>query len=345
MNFIKKVSHLFMAFSKGKASTEGISFPVYTGLGSVGIVAVNPNRNKFNELCGGSSTDPIVYVKDITIDDKTFPSVRISILTKIFPEVNNGISGIVPINFFLVKMFEMNKEGSKVKVMDEYGRTAWVTKDELKTHTIPVYKNGPAKITSNYRPIYRGEENITAFLKAFTCVEDIDFYNTNTSNWEENKNKENCSCRLDKVVDYFKGDISEFAGYIGDHSENKMKILFGARHTNDHRTYQDFYNRYFMRNSQNSMKRITDEVKKAQEANAYSNTVFTFSTLTEFKEDIKPTNLDIATNASASTLQEATDNVFEVNKPVEQKSADTEEDMPADIAGTMPMDETEDPWK
>ena len=338
MSFIKKISHLFMAFSKGKMSTDGVSFPVYTGLGSVGVMTINPDRNKYNEIIGSTGTDPIVYVKDMTINDKKYPSVRISILTKVFPEANNGISAIIPISFFLVKMFEMNKDGSKVKVMDEYGRTAWVTKDELKTHAIPVYKNGPARISNNYRPIYRGEENITMFLKAFTCVEDIDFYNSNTSMWEENKNKDNCLCRLDKVADYFKGDISEFVGYVNDHPENKLKILFGVRHSDDNKTYQDFYNRSFMRNSQTSLKRLTDEVKKAQEAKSYPNTTFTFATLTEFKEEIKPTNLNVA--HPASNIQEAADDVFSNAQPATTSTGNAGEDTGED----MPADTEADPW-
>ena len=47
MSFIKKISHLFMAFSKGKMSTDGVSFPVYTGLGSVEVMATTRAELKY----------------------------------------------------------------------------------------------------------------------------------------------------------------------------------------------------------------------------------------------------------------------------------------------------------
>lgn len=289
---LKNIVHSFMAFSHGISSESNNEPKRYIGIGNANIIAVNPTREEMNLIFNSSAkTDPITYIGERDVDGKKIPTVRITFILKLDPTFNNGIDAIVPISFNLEKRYRVNRAGDKIQVIDEYGRTTWVTKQELDTHAIPVFSNGPAKISNNYRPVLRGEENIVKFMKTFLGINDIDVYNSTTGRFEENPDKAACLIMLDRINDYFSGDISEIKEGIALQPENRIKILFGVRHTDDNRDYQDFFNGCFMKARQNSIKMLERELTNSKNNGMYPNTDFEIIPITTY-EGPKATSFD-----------------------------------------------------
>lgn len=268
------MGYAFMAFASG-TSNNASAKKIYTGIGTAHILAVNPTREELNKIYNNNSnTEPIKYTNTREVDGKTINTVRISFILKLDPKLNMGIDSIIPINFNLEKRFRVNRDGSKVQVIDEYGRTTWVTKEQLNKHEVPIFSNGPARISSNYRPVLRGEENLVKFMKAFLNIPDIDVYNPGTGKFEESKDKSSCVIMFDRINDYFNGDIKEIVEGVHLQPDNMVKVLFGVRHTDDNKDYQDFFNGCFMRGRQNSTKMLKRELENAKNGGLYPNTEF-----------------------------------------------------------------------
>lgn len=283
MDNVIDMSYSFMAFAKGKTDGENFRKP-FIGLGVANILAVNPDRKKWNEIFNSNTnTEPIVYTGTRDVDGKPVNTARITFILKLDPKFNNGIDAIVPINFNLEKRYRVSRDGSKVQVIDEYCRTTWVTKDELKTHSIPVFSNGPAKISTNYRPVLRGEENLVKFMKAFLRIDDVEVYNNDTGRYEENKDKASCVIMLDHINDYFDGKFDEIFEGVNLQPDNRVKVLFGVRHTDNNRDYQDFFNGYFMKSNQISVKILKRELENSKNSGMYPNTDFKVDTISIYE--------------------------------------------------------------
>ena len=87
-----------MAFSKGKESSNGGgSFNRYVGVGSVKVLAVNPNMEEWNNITGGSMTKEPEYT-GVTQDG--IKTARITLLVQTDPaKTIGGIDAIIPVTF------------------------------------------------------------------------------------------------------------------------------------------------------------------------------------------------------------------------------------------------------
>lgn len=254
-----------MAFASGKQSTEAsTSFKKYTGVASVKVLAVNPTKEQWNKLLNANREEEIEYtsVKD---DVK---NVRITFLCKC-----DKIDEIIPLTFFLKKAQIQGSQSGKIKIIDKYGRTAWATQADIDAKQIPQYTNGPAKIDADYRKCVSGEEELTMFLKALMCIPDIQFYNRTTSTWEDNPNPNDCQARLDKVMKYFDGDVSEVRSILKAFPENQVKVLLGVRTVED-REYQDFFKDAFVLNGNPSNLLFVKRLDEARAVGRFANTNF-----------------------------------------------------------------------
>lgn len=196
---------------------------------------------------------------------------------------------------FIRKQFRFNRDKSKVQVIDKYGRTAWVTSEELKTHQIPMYSNGPANLDKDYRPAYVGEEDLTNFLIAYLNIPSVMKYNNSEGKWFMVDNPEDSECRLDHIEDYFKGDYSELKELLSYQPDNKLKILFGVRTSDNNKQYQAVYTKMFLRNNNSDYSKLEKDVNASKAAGSYSTTEFAICNLREYTveaTDFSNTNND-----------------------------------------------------
>lgn len=291
----KKVGYAFMAFSKGTESKEGNAVKRYVGVAPVFVLGVNPNKGELEKLYNTQLENAPEYLSEVEVgeDKHKVPNVRIDFIVKTDAEKCGGIEFTTKVAFFIRKEYKVKRDGSKVQVIDKYGRTAWVTKEQYKNKEIPVYSNGPANIDKDYRACFHGEEELTNFIKAYLNIPNVMKYVNNT--WVMVDKPEDCEARLEHIEDYFKGDFSELREIIALQPTNKVKVLFGVRTTDDNKQYQAVYNQMFLKNNITDYSKLDADLQERKAAGAYPTTEFTVGGLKEY--DVESTDLS---NSGAS---------------------------------------------
>ena len=273
---------LFMAFAKGSESTEGSVVKKYVGVASVYVVGVNPNKAELEKLYNTQIENEPEYLSEVEVgeDKHKVKNVRIDFIVKTVPEKCNGIEFTTKLALFVRNEYRFNKDKSKVQIIDKYGRTAWVTVEQAKAHEIPVYKNGPANIDKDYRPAFVGEEELTNFIKTYLNIPNVMKYVNNT--WVMNDNPEDSEARLESIAEYFKGNFKELRDVIALQPNNKVKLLFGVRNTDDGKQYQAVYNQMFLRNNTTDYSKLDADLQERKNNGAYPTTEFFVGDLKEY---------------------------------------------------------------
>ena len=274
-------SYSFMAIAKGKESKDGADFKRYIGIAPCFIQGVNPDKLTLEKVYDRELEEEPKYVGEIDVDGEKVKNIRITFLAKPDPKVVGMDIAPISVSLFVQNRYRYNKDKTKVQVIDKYGRTAWVTIEEAKNNEIPVYSNGPAKIDKDYRPAFVGEEELTKFIKAYLGIPDVMRYNENEKKYYLVDNPEESECRLENIVQYFKGDVKEISDAVAYQPTNKVRILFGVRTGNEGRQYQAVYTQMFLKNGNTNYSKIDKDLQERKAAGAYSTTEFEVG---EFKE-------------------------------------------------------------
>lgn len=276
------VNFLMMAFSKGSESTEGLAIKRYIGVAPVFVLAVNPNKEELEKLYNTQLENAPEYICTVEVgeDKHKVDNVRLDFVVKTDADKCNGIEFTTKVSFFIRKEYRYNRDQTKVQVIDKYGRTCWVTIEQAKTHEIPMYSKGPANIDKDYRPAYVGEEDLTNFLKAYLNIPNVMKYVN--EKWVMVDKPEDCEARLENIADYFKGDFSELRQAIQLQPNNKVKVLFGVRTTDDNKQYQAVYNQMFLKNNINDYSKLDKDLQDRKAAGAYPTTEFIVGDLKEY---------------------------------------------------------------
>ena len=283
----------FMALAKGKESSEGGEFKRYTGVAPCYIQAVNPNKLTLEKVYERELEEDPSYVGEVEIDGEKVKNVRITFLAKPDPDKVHVDIAPISVSMFIQNRYRYNKDKTKVQVIDKYGRTAWVTIDQCKNHEIPMYSNGPANLDKDYRPAYVGEEDVTNFLKVYLNIPDVMKYNSTEKKWYLVDHPEDSECRLDNIAHYFNGNFKEISDAIALQPNNKIKILFGVRTSNDGRQYQAVYTNMFLKNSVNDYGRLAKDLEERKANGAYGTTEFA---VCDFKEyEVQSTSFEAGT--------------------------------------------------
>ena len=281
---------IFMAFSKGKETVESSVVKRYIGVAPVFVLATNPNKAELEGIYNTTIESDPVYT---SVNDNGVNVARVEFIIKTDAPKSNDIELITKAVYFINKEFRFNRDKSKVQVIDKYGRTAWVTKDELNTHAIPMYANGPANLDKDYRPCYVGEENLTKFIKAYLGIPDVMRYVD--GKWEMISNTEEAEARLDDTTidKIFKGDFNDLHEIINFQPNNKVKVALGVRTTDDGKQYQTIFTEKVLKNGSNDYSKLEAEIKARKDAGAYSTTEFDICTLKEY--NVEPTDFESKT--------------------------------------------------
>ena len=210
---------------------------------------------------------------------------------------------IVKLSYYLVQSAQYDRNKTKVHVIDEFGRDAWPTIEECENHQIPIYKNGPANITNNYKPMFGKEhEFLIGFLKSLLWIPPYQFVKDGQVFTND---PEKCKCSLDKVLSYFKGDFSELDEQIKKHPENEIWALVGVRKADDGNLYQQVFKEAMTSVRNNNYRAFINKALADRKANgAYFNVDFFDGPMKEYEveettfdeqpkgEAPKPTNID-----------------------------------------------------
>ena len=270
-----------MAIAKGNETKE-VSFKRYTGIGNVNVLAINPTKAELAKLGREVEEEP-VYVTE----KDGVKTIRVTLYAKPIE-----IEEILTISFFIRNQRFVSKEKGTFQVIDSYGRTAWVTEEQLKNHDIPVSSNGNAiNIANNYRPTFSGEDNFTQFMKAYLGIPNLTAYVN--GQWVPNPKATpaDCEVRFDHIDRWFNNDIKEIKDAFAYQPSNTAQVLFGMRTDDRNREFQTFFIDKFYRGiktvdgkyqSDGFAKELDKISTNPATKDKYANTEFTFGPLKEY---------------------------------------------------------------
>lgn len=273
-----KINLTFMAIAAGK-QTQISEVKLLQGIGVCSLVAINPTKTELEKLYGSTLEKDPEYI--FTNKDGV-KSARIELHLKLSPEHNNGIDAIKRISFFIRDAVRTNKDNTKVQVINAYGDTAWLTKEEFQAGKSPAYN--PEWCTKGMRVCYGGEEEFVGFVKKFLAIPNYSFIKADGVR-EYHPSPELCECQFTQIKKFFTGDIQEVIIPLMALKDNLVKILFGVRTTPDNKTYQDAYTKFILSVNTKSYTRLEKDVEETQKNGGYDSTDFgkDFSTLKIWK--------------------------------------------------------------
>lgn len=309
---IKKMKNkaiVAMAVAKGQESTEAKEIKRYIGVASCKVLGICPTKEALETIYGRTSENAPNYTSESEVNGIKVPQARIDIFFKLddkyVDENGKHIDTVFKKSIFITKVKTANRDNTKFKVADKYGRTAWVTEAQLANHEIPQYSNGPANIDKDYRVLYRNEELLNDFLIAFLNIPSVQRYNNETKTWSLIEDPSIAEVQLDEIDKYFAGNFKELHEIYSYRPENRVKVLFGVK-TVDGKTYQDIYD-MFLKNGVNNYTKLEANVKERKDNGAYPNTEFK---VCEFREyTVNATDFN-TTSATAKNPFENTDDIF-----------------------------------
>ena len=260
------------------------SAPRYVGVSSIKILAINPDTAKLKSL-GWNIADDADEPKYVTVNEHGEKSSRIRFMVKI---LDLDSAPIIPMDFWVRDEPQLSAEKPgeerKCKVIDSYGRTAMVTKEELKGHKIPQWSNGPASISPDYKICHRGEDSLVQFLMKWLNMTPYEVFRDGS--WV--KSEKPGRLTIDNWKALCEGDIKEVAEAISIKPDNRCKVIFGVNKTDDNKTYQAFYPNFFMANGARcnlnglypNAQKILDKYYK----NSNTSNIYEASVVHEYKE-------------------------------------------------------------
>lgn len=292
---MKKVinSYSFLVVGKTQESTDTVEgFKRYIGVGSSYVLAVNPKKAKLDELMGYESANEPEYV----VDGENGKEARITFIVRTVPELNNGIEITNKLTFNLRQQAAFNRDETKVQVIDTYGNSTWVPTEDAKAG-----RQLPANLRidqGKYRMAMYGEADLVSFLKTYLVVPNsLSYLN---GSWTLSDKAAEGKFELEHLKDYFNGDFSEIEGALKMQPNNKVKLLYGVRTTDDGKQYQTIAARgdMILRNSAGSsaLSKLEKDLEALKNNGSYPNTEFKVQELAEY--DVQATNLDKAPEKS-----------------------------------------------
>ena len=246
------------------------------------VLAVNPTKAELAKLGREVEEEP-VYVTE----KDGVKTIRVTLYVKPIE-----IDEVLTISFFIRNQRFASKDKGTFQVIDSYGRTAWVTEEQLKNHDIPVSSNGNTiSIANNYRPTFSGEDNFTQFMKAYLGIPNLTAYVN--GQWVPNPKATpaDCEVRFDHIDRWFNNDIKEIKDAFAYQPSNTAQVLFGMRTDDQNREFQTFFVDKFYRGikttdgkyqSEGFAKELDKISTNPATSGRYANTEFTFGPLKEY---------------------------------------------------------------
>lgn len=289
--------------SKNPATGDFVEVKKFIGVASVNIIAVNPTNDilrkyGWNIPEGAEEQNYVTEKQDA--NGKMIKAARVRLLAQI-QDIEE--KPIIALDFWCRPEGRVNSDGTKCKIIDVYGRTAWATKEEFTNKVIPTYRDGnPANISTPYRLCHSGEEELITFLFKYLNVTPLQIFDKARNQWIDSKMPGKLT--IDDWKAICDGKVQEIKKYLAMQPDNRVKVVLGVRTTDDNKTYQAFLNTGYIGNGArvdlgtgeySSARRLIDKYAEGHSGSNYS---FMATPVHEWKE----TATDIKEAASAGTM-------------------------------------------
>lgn len=274
------VSICYLSIGSTSDTNTSNAIKRYIGVGTVKVLAVNPNAAKIEEIMGFKPTNEPEYIGTNNDGKKT---ARVSLVVKTVPEDCNGIDTTAFLTFNLTATTIEGSSSGKIQVMDDFGSDpAWGDADTVNAGKPIIYGDGRNPLIGQYHKVCRGELSLVKFLRAYLGVPQAQTYNNGTWTRKTGDELKKAFLHLDNIKNYFAGDFSEIKEAIELQPENKVKVLFGVRTNDEGRQYQDINSEVFMNARSNSTKQMERFINDAKANGRYANTEYDFEPIHEY---------------------------------------------------------------
>lgn len=272
-------NYMFMAFAKGKESLESAPVKRYIGVAPVFVNAVNPTKAELENIYGIALENNPEYISETEINGKKVKQARLDFIVSTDAAKCNGIELTSKISFFISDSVRYNRDNTKIQVINKYGETTWLPIEDAKAKRVP--ENLSWFEPADFRPAYIGEEELTGFIKAYLNIPNKSYRNAK-GEVVELKDKSEAEARLDNIANYFKGDFTELKSVLALQPNNKVRVLFGVKTTDDGKQYQAVYTQRFLKNNNTNYESLKKDVEDRKANGAYPTTEFEVCDLKEY---------------------------------------------------------------
>jgi hypothetical protein len=223
-----------MAIAQGNETKEtqgGVK--LMTGLVPMMVVAVNPSKKELEQIYGRDLEKEPEY---ISADEAGVKKLRVDFIMKTVINDKLGCNEeiITKVPFFLEDKPAYTSDGSKVYMLNLYGENACIPVEDAKKNTLP--DNMQWYNTTKMRPAYRGEIELVGFLKQYLGIPNRQFKDRVIPDVSK------AEIQLEKIKNYFSGDIKEFVSVVNIRKATNIVLLAGGvRTTDDNKQYQAWY--------------------------------------------------------------------------------------------------------
>ncbi len=300
--------------ARSSSSAPAMEFKRYCGVGTINVLAINPNNatlKKYGWNVEDSTPEP-QYANLQSQDGTKYSRLRFLVQIK-------DLAGkpVIPMDFRISNDFANSKDNKKTQIIDNYGRSAFATKEEFKSKKVPVDKNGNSlSIDKDYRRAHVGEVDVINFLFKYLNITPFQYYDAAKNTWVQNKAPGTLS--IDDWGKIVNGDVSELIGYISEFPDNCMKVIFGLQTTDENRVYQMFIRQKYLGNA-SVVDKLSGEYKAAQnEINRFmayhttGNYIFSAAPVREWS----PESTEVKDNSSDEDMPDFPDGVADDNDPL-----------------------------
>jgi hypothetical protein len=259
-------------FGASQEVREGAAVKFYTGINNFKVVGVNPTKEELEKIYGREINFDPEYIGETEVKDadgdRTVPQIRLDFY--LLKEGEDGQDDITTKVQFYVANTHHKSATNKYKVINNFGRSTWLSEDSVKSKTVP--DNMTWYNTDGLKVAKRGEEELIGFL--------VNLLNL-PFKIDELGDPSDAYASIDKEgwAKIFAGDVSLFRDIIAG-TQNKVGVLLGVKTKADGKLSQTVFNRHTLRQYSlhstraNKYKYIGDALDNAKTNGAYGNVDF-----------------------------------------------------------------------
>lgn len=255
-----------MALAEGRVS---IAPKIYVGMAPVRILGLNFSKDELEKVGIFVNQEPQYLGTrelDIPSGKEIIKTARLSFVAQTVSDKCGGIDHKFLINYYLQNNVSVNKDNTKMELINNYGESIWLPIGEALESVDP----GRFSYEGATRALV-GEVRLTNFLKALIGIPNRTFLKDGVRNYIDNP--QNALAKLDRLESLFIGDYSEIQNAIKSRLGNTITVCLGARYSSGY-YYQDVFTDKVVKGSKGDY--IIDAVKNSQQFGLYKSTVFEF---------------------------------------------------------------------
>ena len=304
-----------MSFGKANEVTDG-NRKLYTGVENFQVVKVCPSKTELETMFGREISYTPEYIGEQNVNDGDGERKAKQVRIDFFVNNDDAETPIaIKVSFYIIDTHHKSQTG-KIRVINNYGKTTWLTPEDIKNKTVPGnmqwYKTDGLKVAK------RGEEELIEFIANLLNLP-----------FDPAKAKDPKDAHAvfspERWAEIFSGDFS-YLNEIVESTNNKVGLALGVKVSDDQSLRQVAYNRKTLRqftkssNKADKFKWLNDSIQNAKDNGAYGTTDFGAVNYALTEYSFEPTTMDKSNMPEAdngdifSAIESTSDEVPDTNK-------------------------------